>query len=830
MRPGRRQALTLALLITTAFLSAAHVLADGLPLHARIDQVIAAAEPSSVAAPASDDEFVRRVYLDLVGRIPSVAELEAFRSSPAGQRRSELIDALLKSDECNQHLAAVFDVMFMERRPDKYVTTGEWRRYLVDSFAANKPFNHLAAEMIAASGDAGEQRAPAKFLLEREVESNAITRDVSRMFFGRDVQCAQCHDHPIVSDYLQAEYYGLESFLSRSFRFEKPGENNMPVSLVGERAEGDLTFSSVFEPDAEKVTAMPALPDGRAIDDEPVYAAEQAYLVAAGKDVRPVPRYSRRAQLARLAADGRSDLFRINIANRLWRLLIKRGLVEPPDFIHSENPASYPLLLHELGDAFADMNFDIKEYLRQVALSGAYQRSIALPDSLLDNVDETAGKLPSWRQQRAFQEEVAMRSEQTFQQAAGRLQTTRRKVLETRQAMAANLQHSAEIQKQKAEADQELREVQERRDKAAALAQTLQQAVEKTEAASQQRADDEPLRTVAQTLGQRAEAANQELLAIDQKLSQLQASAKQADTSLAEHSQAFTALQNTLNQLASRAQEESGEFRALKHCRDVEVARLVDLQHKIRFAEQAVALRDAEQALDDRIARRESLTAEPDAEAAERLQAVDAACAAVAEAQTQVQQQQDRLRELMEQRCLVAVIAPLSPEQLAASVVCALNLGPRLHAEGESQWQGQHKDTPADQIDDQQRQQEIESIAAERRRQLESSFVSLFAATPGSPQDTFFSTVDQALFMANDGRMQDWINPQHDNLAARLQQSPSAEVVAAQLYRSVLTREPAPEEQTEVVEYLSTSQDDRAAAIQELIWGLLTSIEFRFHH
>ena len=108
--------------------------------------------------------------------------------------------------------------------------------------------------------------------------------------------------------------------------------------------------------------------------------------------------------------------------------------------------------------------------------------------------------------------------------------------------------------------------------------------------------------------------------------------------------------------------------------------------------------------------------------------------------------------------------------------------------------------------------------------------MSLFGATPGSPQDTFFATVDQALFLANDGRLQSWIGPQQDNLAAQLNDQESNEMVADEMYRSILTRDPTDEERVAVVEYLKASPDNRSAAIQEIIWSLLTSVEFRFNH
>ena len=141
---------------------------------------------------ASDAEFLRRCFLDLIGTIPSVHETREFLGNASADKRSTLIDQLLANDRFNHHFAVVLDVILMERRRDNRIGRNEWRTYLAESFAAKKPYDQLACEILASDG--AEQRPAAKFYLERAVETHALTRDVSRMFFGRDLQCAQCHD------------------------------------------------------------------------------------------------------------------------------------------------------------------------------------------------------------------------------------------------------------------------------------------------------------------------------------------------------------------------------------------------------------------------------------------------------------------------------------------------------------------------------------------------------------------------------------------------------------------------------------------------------------
>ena len=243
------------------------------PLHDRINQLITAAHVGPTPSTAADAEFVRRVHLDLIGRVPTVIETRNFLADTAEDKRARLIDNLLARDEANRFLAVVFDVWLMERRADQHVTTAQWRDYLYRSFADGKSYDQLSREILMAKADDEALKPAAKFYLDRNAETHSITRDVSRVFFGRDVQCAQCHDHPLITDYVQSEYYGLFAFLTRSFLFQD--EKDKKKVALAERAEGEAEYSSVFEPDSEKTTAMPALSDGIVLDDEPQFVPGQ---------------------------------------------------------------------------------------------------------------------------------------------------------------------------------------------------------------------------------------------------------------------------------------------------------------------------------------------------------------------------------------------------------------------------------------------------------------------------------------------------------------------------------------------------------------------------
>jgi hypothetical protein len=343
------------------------------PLRVRIDQAIAAKAPV-VAPRSSDAEFVRRVWLDLAGRVPPVAETKAFLADTAPDKRAKLIDRLIDSPDFARRMMYVFDVMLNERRDGNSVPYAEWLEYLRSSFAARKPYNELVGEILASDGVVN--RPAGRFYLERG-DVNVLTRDVSRLFFGMDTQCCQCHDHPLVDSYRQTHYYGIYAFLNRSFVFNDPAKK---MVVFAEKGDGDVAFKSVFDSSVDEKDFKPRLPNDAPLETEPALAKGEEYFVKpADNKVRPIPKYSRREQLARLAAAGQNAMFNKNIANRLWALMMGRGLVHPVEWHHEGNPPSHPELLEDLAGEFVAMKYDVASFLKELALSETYQRASEIP-------------------------------------------------------------------------------------------------------------------------------------------------------------------------------------------------------------------------------------------------------------------------------------------------------------------------------------------------------------------------------------------------------------------------------------------------------------------
>lgn len=352
------------------------------PLHTRLDILIEAATPefAELASPrSSDEEFVRRVYLDLSGVIPTSTQTREFLADATPQKRQKLIDQLLSSPQHARRLQYVFDEMLMERRGGTDVPDADWQKWLRESFRENKPWDQLVSEILSADGVDEKQRPAAKFFLDRKFDIDLVTRDIGRVFLGVDLECAQCHDHPSIDGYLQRHYYGLSAFLKRSYLFT---DAKTKKKVLGEKAEGDVKFTSVFTSEEGKtdprVLDLPGIPD-----PEP---AKELYIVKPANKVRGIPTYSRRLQLAKAMITADNVDFRRNIVNRLWALMMGRGLVEPLDIRHADNPPSHPKVLDLLAEEFLAHKYDVRWLLREIALTETYQRSSrTTTDSTLSN-------------------------------------------------------------------------------------------------------------------------------------------------------------------------------------------------------------------------------------------------------------------------------------------------------------------------------------------------------------------------------------------------------------------------------------------------------------
>ncbi len=334
------------------------------PLHIKIDRLIGQHAKGKPFAKQTDDAaFMRRVYLDFSGRIPSSTEAQSFLANKSAHKRTELIDQLLASQEYAFRMQDLFHVWLMERRGDNK----DWEQYLHHSFTVNKPWNRMVQEILYPDVSNKQRRGAIFFYKKRLIKSGqnpvdypGLTRDVARLFLGQDLQCAQCHDHLFIKDYKQVDFQGLYSVFKNTS--VKKNAKFKYAAITEKPMKKKLEFVSVFE--SEQQSTGPRLPTGK----------EFEIVVPKKKE----PAFSPLKLFAQEIPNANNNLFSRNIANRLWFMMMGRGIVHPLDLHHSENPPSHPEVLQLLSKEFVAHQFDIKWMFKELALTKTYQRSTQL--------------------------------------------------------------------------------------------------------------------------------------------------------------------------------------------------------------------------------------------------------------------------------------------------------------------------------------------------------------------------------------------------------------------------------------------------------------------
>lgn len=346
------------------------------PVSQVIDKQITAAldaQHLEQAPQADDTELLRRIYLDVLGRIPTVEEANRYLNDGGNDKHHRLIDELLVHEEMPVYWRTVLDDWFNDGVLERDFGRDGFLDYLEDALRSNRPWDQIAREMLAPGLSDERQRGAAYFLAVRlrsgdnTEKLDNMTSGVASVFFGVQLQCAKCHDHPFVDQWKQDHYYGLAAFLART---QEARLDNTP--LIKERAEGEVSFKT---PEREEKTARLMFLDGHVFEEPAPPEERQAWYTKAKGGLPEEPYFSRRKALAEYALTADNPLFKQAIVNRIWKQFMGRGLVEPVDQMHAANPASHPELLGRLGDDFASHGFDLRRLMSGILHSDAYLRS-----------------------------------------------------------------------------------------------------------------------------------------------------------------------------------------------------------------------------------------------------------------------------------------------------------------------------------------------------------------------------------------------------------------------------------------------------------------------
>jgi hypothetical protein len=363
-----------AIVCATSFARAADLPSANQPIEKVIDQFVDAGitDAGVTPAPQADDAtIIRRLTLDLVGRIPTAIEVDEYVKSTDPKKREKLIDRLIASPAFVRHQAAQFEVMLNPEGDRR--GSGALREYLISALKDGKSWDVMFRELMLPNESDPKLKGASDYLRGRVNDADKLTSDVSVAFFGVNVSCAQCHNHPHVKDWTQDHFYGMKAFLARTF------DNG---GFLGERGYGVIKYKPTKGP--ERTAKMMFLTgatveDANAKDPSPdEMKKEKAELdkAKAAKTPPPAPKFSARAKLVEVALEGKNaEFFSRSITNRMWHRFFGTGLVSPLDQMHAENQPTHPELLAWLARDTAGHKYDLKRLIRGIVMSKAYSRS-----------------------------------------------------------------------------------------------------------------------------------------------------------------------------------------------------------------------------------------------------------------------------------------------------------------------------------------------------------------------------------------------------------------------------------------------------------------------
>jgi hypothetical protein len=346
-------------------------LTDATQVSNRIDELVQQHWQSAKVTPAEscdDATFIRRVTLDLAGRIPTVREAQAFIDDTSNDKRTTAIRRLIDSPEFALHLGNILDEMLQE----KYAGEADFIAWLRDGLEEHKTWDRIFRELLMGPWDTPEKKRADRFLAKRMKNIDELTNDASRIFFGVDISCAKCHNHPLADDWKQDHYYGMSSFFNRTVEFK--GKDRQQI---GEKDAGDVQF---VDQEGKQRTAQVMFLSGKVVNEPTKDDAErkkrQEQARKEGKSQPPA--FSRRAEFVESALTDKK-FFSRSLANRVWGFLLGRGLVYPVDQMHSANPPSVAGVLEYLADDLVEHSYDLERLLAGICGSRVYQLSSVWP-------------------------------------------------------------------------------------------------------------------------------------------------------------------------------------------------------------------------------------------------------------------------------------------------------------------------------------------------------------------------------------------------------------------------------------------------------------------
>jgi hypothetical protein len=306
----------------------------------------------------TDQEFIRRAYLDVCGILPTAEQTAAFLKNSAPDKRARLIDALLERPEYADFWTLKWsDVLRSDRKTLQLKGIHVYQEWLHDHFAHNTPFDQIVRELLTASGNTFAN-PPANYYRVAQDPQN-LAETTAQLFCGIRMQCAKCHNHPF-ERWTQDDYYSMAAFFARvRHKFDTVEHGVGPMHVGAAEVIYSDRAGDVVQPRTGKV--MP-----------PKFMGGPVATLPPGKD--------RREALADWLTGADNPFFARSVVNRFWFHVMGRGIVDPVDDFRDSNPAANDDLLNALAKDFTTHQFDVKHVLRVILNSRTYQLSAQAND------------------------------------------------------------------------------------------------------------------------------------------------------------------------------------------------------------------------------------------------------------------------------------------------------------------------------------------------------------------------------------------------------------------------------------------------------------------
>ena len=304
---------------------------------------------------ATDEEFLRRVYLDLIGLQPKPDEVRAYLADKDPAKRAKIVDALFERPEYVDHWSLKWgDLLQNSRNVASSPSVYQFREFIRGAVAGNMPVDEFARKILAARGSSADDPASVYYNASKDV--NDTVERVTQVFCGIRLLCARCHTHPL-ENWTQADYYGVASFFNQVSLKNDPRLPAVPNAKI---LQLNLNVGSATNPR----TGQPQPPK-----------------FLGGADVPLALRKDRRQVYAEWLTSPKNPMFARGMVNRMWSYFFHRGIIDPVDDIRSTNPPINPALLDALTTDFIANKFDLRYLMRRIVTSATYQRTSVANES-----------------------------------------------------------------------------------------------------------------------------------------------------------------------------------------------------------------------------------------------------------------------------------------------------------------------------------------------------------------------------------------------------------------------------------------------------------------